>query len=60
MKFVRVDELLAKRSMSNPEMANKLKALYDAIIKHGSPALLGIVSLLSLNAGDYFLDIGVH
>ena len=36
VKFVRVDEF--KRNMSNPEMANKLKALYDASIKYGSPA----------------------
>ncbi|EOX4259518.1 hypothetical protein ACPF3R_003371 [Vibrio cholerae] len=60
VKFVRVDELLTKRNMSNPEVANKLKALYDTSIKYGSPAFAkNMVSLLALNAGDYFLDIGV-
>ncbi|MEZ8720162.1 hypothetical protein AB6D66_03720 [Vibrio pomeroyi] len=60
VKFVSVDELLTKKNMSTPEIAMKMTELYEASINHGSPAFAkNMVSLLALNKGDYFFDIGV-
>ncbi|WP_447471484.1 hypothetical protein [Vibrio harveyi] len=60
VKFVSVDELLTKKNMATPAIAKKMTELYEASINYGSPAFAkNIVSLLALNAGDYFFDIGV-
>ena len=60
VKFVSVDELLTKKNMSTPEIAQKMTELYEASINHGSAAFAkNMVSLLALNKGDYFFDIGV-
>ncbi|WP_045489167.1 hypothetical protein [Vibrio harveyi] len=60
VKFVSVDELLTKKNMATPAIAKKMTELYEASINYGSPAFAkNMVSLLALNAGDYFFDIGV-
>ncbi|MCQ9085568.1 hypothetical protein [Vibrio harveyi] len=60
VKFVSVDELLTKKNMTTPAIAKKMTELYEASINYGSPAFAkNMVSLLALNAGDYFFDIGV-
>ncbi|MFZ3509335.1 hypothetical protein [Vibrio harveyi] len=60
VKFVSVDELLMKKNMTTPAIAKKMTELYEASINYGSPAFAkNMVSLLALNAGDYFFDIGV-
>ncbi|HGY9610076.1 hypothetical protein [Vibrio harveyi] len=60
VKFVSVDELLTKKNMTTPAIATKMTELYEASINYGSPAFAkNMVSLLALNAGDYFFDIGV-
>ncbi|WP_227741135.1 MULTISPECIES: hypothetical protein [Vibrio] len=60
VKFVSVDELLSKKNIATPVIAKKVTELYEASINHGSPAFAkNMVSLLALNAGDYFFDIGV-
>ncbi len=60
VKFVSVNELLKKKNMETPVIAEKMTELYEASINHGSPAFVkNMVSLLALNAGDYFFDIGV-
>ncbi|MCG9611969.1 hypothetical protein L1D41_20220 [Vibrio harveyi] len=59
VKFVSVDELLTKKNMTTPAIAKKMTELYEASINYGSPAFAkNMVSLLALNAGDYFFDIG--
>lgn len=59
VKFVSVDELLTKKNMATPAIAKKMTELYEASINYGSPAFAkNMVSLLALNAGDYFFDIG--
>ncbi|MHA2762503.1 hypothetical protein [Vibrio harveyi] len=46
--------------MATPAIAKKMTELYEASINYGSPAFAkNMVSLLALNAGDYFFDIGV-
>ncbi|WP_330472636.1 hypothetical protein [Vibrio harveyi] len=60
VKFVSVDELLTKKNMTTPAIAKRMTELYEASINYGSPAFAkNMVSLLALNAGDYFFDIGV-
>ncbi|GBL00766.1 hypothetical protein VH1709_contig00050-0083 [Vibrio harveyi] len=60
VKFVSVDELLTKKNMATPAIAKKMTELYEASINYGSPTFAkNMVSLLALNAGDYFFDIGV-
>ncbi|MGD1472178.1 hypothetical protein ACP6H4_18230 [Vibrio harveyi] len=60
VKFVSVDELLTKKNIATPAIAKKMTELYEASINYGSPAFAkNMVSLLALNAGDYFFDIGV-
>ncbi|WP_017021156.1 hypothetical protein [Aliivibrio logei] len=60
VKFVSVNELLTKKNMATPLIAQKMTELYEASINYGSPAFAkNMVSLLALNAGDYFFDIGV-
>lgn len=60
VKFVSVNELLKKKNMETPVIAEKMTELYEASINYGSPAFAkNMVSLLALNAGDYFFDIGV-
>ncbi|MHA2687513.1 hypothetical protein [Vibrio harveyi] len=60
VRFVSVDELLTKKNMTTPAIAKKMTELYEASINYGSPAFAkNMVSLLALNAGDYFFDIGV-
>ena len=60
VKFVSVDELLTKKNMATPAIGKKMTELYEASINYGSPAFAkNMVSLLALNAGDYFFDIGV-
>ncbi|HHP0512628.1 TPA: hypothetical protein ACRZ3R_003393 [Vibrio harveyi] len=60
VKFVSVDELLTKKNMATPAIAKNMTELYEASINYGSPAFAkNMVSLLALNAGDYFFDIGV-